>query len=147
MWLRIPRLFCSFPICERAAGTSFPPCVQEWEGDLWAALPLIRGLRAGRRYQGLWELGPESRRGWYKQAVVSQAGSAVPGQAVLRGLGIAAPLLRELPPVGVMGNRLHGRPGLHMESFCTKQSVGPSQAPRVSLQQKSCPISPAGWGT
>lgn len=128
MWLRIPRLFCSFPICERAAGTSFPPCVQEWEGDLWTALPLIRGLRAGRRYQGLWELGQESRRGWHKQAVVSQAGSAVPGQAVLRGLGVAAPPLGAAA-CGCNGKQAPWQARLHMESFCTKQSgakPGPS---------------------
>ena len=115
MWLRIPHLFLSLPICERAADTSFPPCIQEWEGDLWAALLLIRGLRTGRRYQGLWELGQGSRRGWHKQPVVSQAGSDVPVQAVLRGLGVAAPPHRELPPVGVIGNRLHSRPGLHSD--------------------------------
>lgn len=47
--------------------------------------------------------------------MVSQAGSDVPGQAVLRGSGVAAPPLRELLPVGVIGNRLHSRPGLHSD--------------------------------
>lgn len=63
------------------------------------------GVRSGSlvlRTEGrpsLWELGQGSRRGWSKQAVVSRAGSDVPGQAGPQGLGVAAPPLGEFPPV------------------------------------------------
>ena len=63
--------------------------------------------------------------------MVSQAGSDVPGQAGPGGLGVAAPPLRELLPVGVTGNRLQSRQGLHSDGVLLlhTKSVGPSEAP------------------
>lgn len=33
------------------------------------------------------------------------------------GLGVAVPLLWEFPPVGVIGNRIRSRQGMHAESL------------------------------
>lgn len=71
-----------------------------------------RGPRTGES-QDLREEGQGSRRGWSKCAVLSRAGSDVPGQTGPWGLGVAVPSLWEFPPVGVIGNRLRSRQGMH----------------------------------
>lgn len=80
-----------------------------------------QGPRTGES-QDLREEGQGSRRGWSKRAVLSRAGSDVPGQAGPRGLGVTVPSLREFPPVGVIGNRLWSRQG--MQSAGVLHTVG-----------------------
>lgn len=65
--------------------------------------------------------------------VDQQAGSHVPGKAGPGGLGVVAPPLGELLPVGVIGNRLQSRQGLHSDGVLLlhTKSVGPSEAPRA----------------